>query len=164
MGPCKAFFNHMGVTMPYVPESETERMHVIEQDAIFGTRDTNNRLYDIDAFVKEFLTEQPGKYVLIGTDKEELHYYVVTDKLALFVQLDTKNDTDTLSAELATLKYLLSAAAKVQGNRKFVIIHSDRRGDRFAWTQPNAEDIKWQEKPQDADNFLRAALHELKKQ
>ncbi len=160
MDPCRAFFDHMHVDMPALPEGQDARLKVLEKDALFGTRDSDTKIYEIDAFVREFIEKSPKEYVLIGTDKEHLHYYVVTEHVAIFMQLDTKRSADALSGELATLEYFLSAEPRT--NERLVVIRTDRKIDQWAWIPKNFKDIIWHEKT-GKNEILMEALLELKK-
>jgi len=85
------YFTGMNLPVPFIPDEMSENILQIS-DSIYGSYQETRDLYDIDLFVKDVMTKPVSDYLLFGIsgygfNSYALHYYLVRDSLALFLQL-----------------------------------------------------------------------------
>ena len=144
------YFQDLKIDTLYIPMAYQKRIRVIQPD-LFGTRSCPFPLYDIEAYVKEALTKPQDAYLLLGYDghgvaSRGIHYYLVTDELALFVQRiygsvvdDEEFDRSEINTAFLIIKRLFESIQEVkkkhvlgEGRRLFVV-DSDFYGKGWGW-------------------------------
>ncbi|WP_257263269.1 hypothetical protein [Endozoicomonas sp. ONNA2] len=80
----------LGVPFPPLPKALTEQLVPLSEYA-FGSCLTKIPLYNLEAHLDQLLNQWPSDYVMYGSsghgfNSRALHYYLVTDRCALFIQ------------------------------------------------------------------------------
>lgn len=159
-----------------IPAAFRNRLHE-QSEWTFSTRADTPAPYDTDTYVDEALAGQVADYLVIshdgyGVNNWYLHYYLKTDRLALFIQLpwggaleeDSRPALVNLiaSAFRAVPQYLdrLDAAGakgtSLPGER-LVVVQSQQSGPRWAWVT-QGQPVQWNEERQ---NALRPAFDSI---
>ncbi len=172
--PCQKYFQDEGLKLPFIPPDEMPKIaEVADSNAVIGTRQIPQSLYDIEAFAKEFLSKPTGDYVLIGRGgagiDKPIHYYVVKGHLALFVQLKA-GSADYVDGHLKAIEYIFKRMAEVEqkhplpANKRLLVVHSDIR-DIGGWgwitDHPGTPDEKTWHRKEPMKSPLLNALAEL---
>ncbi len=167
-------FEDEGLPLPPLPESLIPQL-VIVRPWMFGSREDTPGAYDLNWFVREAVEQEPAEYVLFGQDGHgvnslAMHYYLVSGRLAVFVQvpwggayMDKQASNAAVAAALVGVERLIEAArAAEQGlvdrNERLVVVASDLHGHRHALVRAGAAP-GWQ-RSGDALTAARRALSE----
>ncbi|WP_257295164.1 hypothetical protein [Endozoicomonas sp. YOMI1] len=90
LGDIAVNLEELGVPFPPVPKALTEQLMPLSECA-FGSCLTDIPLYNLEAHLDQLLKQWPSDYVMYGLsghgfNSRALHYYLVTDQCALFIQ------------------------------------------------------------------------------
>lgn len=171
----KQYFDEQKLPFPQLEKPMLAAIVEI-QPGLFSTRkDLPYSPYDLEAYVAEFLSHPLEPYVLVGLaghgiSSRAMHYYTVSEHLAIFAQLSYGNafsDEDFLRDRIDAIFHgcdMLSAAAHtcqdkqlLNKQRRLLLIESDFYGHGWGWIDghPHAIDPdSWQTK----DPLLEALL------
>ena len=80
----------LGIPFPPIPKTLSEYLMPLSEVA-FGSCQTNAPLYNLETHLDHLLNQWPSDYVMYGLsghgfNSRALHYYLVTDQCALFIQ------------------------------------------------------------------------------
>lgn len=154
---------------PYIPSDELSNIKEVEDSQrVVGTREIPQSLYDIEAFASELFSQQQVKdYVLLGRGgvgvQPPIHYYAVKGRLAVFVQLASK-DPSYLAGHLKGIEYLFKRMADVEQtlppNTRLVVVQSDIQTDsnRWGWLTTGQQKVEWHQKQPQKAVMLDALL------
>ncbi len=170
--------------MPFIPKEEQATLSQI-QEGIFGTKEPQQSLYNIEAFIKEVLSRPTADYVLLGisgygVDSIAMHYYAVKGPLALFIQLNygeaaaeskiaLRNRIDGIFAAVEILFDALNTLEekiKLPPDRRLLIVQSDFYGKGWGWVNgypTKVEKSHWHEETEES-TALFSALEEILKE
>lgn len=146
----KNYYKENGLEVPYIPEGLMNQISEIQPE-VFGSKESDHSLYDINHFLGEVLSKKVDNYVLFGaggygTNTHAMHYYAVNKHLALFMQLadvDVYGDEKALKARNASLSYIvepfftaIGAAAQkglIPAGERLLVVYSDFYGKGWCW-------------------------------
>ena len=141
-------FEHEGLPLPPLPEAMLDDL-VLIRPWLVGTREGTPGPYALDWFVRDAVKDEPPAYLLLGHDGHgvnsvAMHYYLVTGRLALFLQIswggaymDKAGRNAAVAAGFAAASRLIEAARRaepelVRSDRRLVVVASDLHGHRHA--------------------------------
>lgn len=158
------YFEEQDIPLPEVEGSMMAALLEI-QEGLFSTRkELPCSPYDLEAYVAEFLTHPMPPYVLIGfaghgISSRAIHYYSISEHLAIFAQLSYGNAfsdesflRDRIDAIFHGLDLLSTAARKCQDKhllpkeRRLLLVESDFYGSGWGWIDGHPHTIdpdKW---------------------
>jgi hypothetical protein len=164
MRKAQEFFKEEHLDFPYVSQEETSRIKPI-QDNVFGSKLDPKPLYDISAYVQEFLSQPVEDYVMLGfaghgACSRGIHYYAVKGNIAVFIQLsydsaaivDLESARERIEGIFQSLGYLFDSVntAKEKGlipeQKRLLIVESDFYGSGWGWIDGRPGEIdkaKW---------------------
>ena len=145
LNQAQAQFEKAGLAFPYLPP-EMLAAFKAKTDWLYGTRTGVPNLYNLDWFVNEVVTQTVENYLLLGyagrgSNSWAIHYYLVRDHLALFLQLSwggvygNKADDNLRIAgifeETAKLIELVEQTGVFKLPERLVVVKSDFYGSRW---------------------------------
>ncbi len=148
----EAFFKGEHLDIPYIPVQAKNNMKTIQPN-VFGTRKDTPSLYDLDAFVREVLTKKVDDYVMLGfaghgVSSRFMHYYTVTNHLAIFFQLscgnidrDKKAIRERIDGVFHSAELLFESMDEVDQEKlaekgdRLLIVESDINGHGWGWVK-----------------------------
>jgi hypothetical protein len=158
------YFQKERLAFPEISEEQKSKIKILDE-SVFGTKSNPHSLYDITAYVQEFLSQPINDYVMLGygghgVGSRGIHYYAVKGQLALFIQLsydsaalvDFEAARERVDGILEGIGYLfesVNTAAKeglFPENKKLLIIQSDFFGNGWGWIEGHPQQIdekKW---------------------
>lgn len=166
MGPLQQYCRDHGIELPPLPPNT--HIEEVQKDVLFGTDSHKPSPRSITTFVAEALANKTDDYVLIGTAghgtvSKAFHYYVVTDHLALFIQLHENTEPKKIKGALTCVNYFFQHMQRIQesghplpAGKRMVVEYSDFDENRWAWST----DSQWHQKEQ-GKSILYSALGEL---
>ncbi|MCC5832355.1 MAG: hypothetical protein JJU12_04855 [Chlamydiales bacterium] len=172
------YFNEEHLTLPFIPQEDKSKIERF-QEAVFGTKLDPHPLYDIEAYVREFLSRPVEDYVMLGfgghgVSSRGIHYYAVKGNLALFIQLsynsaatvDLEEARDRIEGIFQAIGYLFDAIktakekGKISAERRLLVVESDFYGRGWGWIEDRPGEIdasKWHQN----EPVLLSALQEI---
>jgi hypothetical protein len=157
------YLQKLGLKMPPIPSKLEGHLKKLKPD-LFGTHSEVTPVYDINAYVKEALYTPTPSYVLFGLGghgilTQAMHYYCVTDKIAVFYQLSfgmptldpefAKNRVNAAFYGVNLLFHELDKSHQIDLipiGRRLLVVESDYYGRGWGWIDgfPGAIDPnKW---------------------
>lgn len=136
----RLFNDDLGLPMPPVPPSLVPGLRFVAPGLV-ASRDDAPDPYGLDWFVAE-LEEGPEPYLILGqagygVHNWAMHYYLVQDRLALFLQLgwggacrDPSAANARVAAGFAAVTRLVELASRV-GPEGLLVVSSDLAGSRL---------------------------------
>ncbi len=128
------YFNGLQIQMPPIPPELVEKIHIFQPD-LFGSRIESSPVNDILTFVKESLSKPIEPYVLFGHaghgfKSKALHYYCVTNNVALFYQLYIgleEGEEDSVSRIDSTFYGIELLLNSIEESRKKGLLPQDQK-------------------------------------
>ena len=167
------YFNEQRLSLPFIPESQKDNIKCLDP-GVFGSKEFDKSPYDLPYFLKMALSEKVSQYVLFGfaghgISSHAMHYFAVSDHLALFfqkgfgnIQRDRDDERFKVNGvfESARLFFqFMNEAVKngkvPEGRRLFVVI-SDFHPDGCGWGWIDGTPGKVNERWESTDDFLKA--------
>jgi hypothetical protein len=136
----RLYRDEFGLPLPPIPRDLVPGLRFLGPGLV-GTREDTPDPYGLDWFVAE-LQEGPEPYLILGqagygVRNWAMHYYLVRDRLALFLQLgwggayrDAATATARAAAGFAAVARLLELADRI-GPEGLVVVSSDVAGSRL---------------------------------
>ncbi len=138
----KTLFTEEGLSFPYIPEEMIASVQKLKP-WIFGTRLDAPSPYQIAKFVQEIETKSVENYLIFGhagygTNSWAMHYYLVENSLALFIQtawggIYTENETAipniayrfTEAEKLIKIVEAKEKQGKIASSQRLIVVVSD---------------------------------------
>lgn len=160
----KVVFQGENLVFPPIPEPFRDTLKTI-RDNIWGANASQSDLYPVEVFVSG-LGSGTQDYLLMGFDGHgtsswALHYYLVTDRLALFIQKGWGNAFDDDEIARGRIKGTFGFVVRLlqeleqaekEGNlpagQRLAIVDSDFGNSRWAWVPQSSfqeDKVTWNE-------------------
>lgn len=147
----ESYFKQMGLDFPYIPAEEKTKVRALQKE-LFSSDANRRSPYDLNQRIQEILAQRQENYVTFGLDGHgasslAMHYYVVKDNLALFIQLayggaeplDVEDERERINGAFCTAELFLKAIEEAnkrhsisEGKRLF-IVESDFYSHGWGW-------------------------------
>ncbi len=155
-------FEEEGLPLPPLPEHLIPEL-VVVRPWLFGSREDTPGAYDLEWFVREAVEGEPPPYVLLGQDghgvnSTAMHYYLVSGRLALFVQIpwggaymDKVERNAAVAVAFAGSARLVEAVRRAEErlaarDERLIVVASELFGQRHALLR-GGEEPRWQRSP-----------------
>lgn len=172
------FFTQQGLPFPYIPPEMRPAIHRIGE-AVYGTHEHAESLYDIAPFVEEAATQPVEDYILLGEaghgiNSYAIHYYLVRGPLAVFIQkswggayTDVRQAEKDIAETFHRVEQLVDAVAAAQQRGVFppgarlIVTDSSFYGSSWIYLEQQTAPgmIFRMEQWQTGHKALREALH-----
>lgn len=144
----RQYFAGQGLPFPYIPPELERQLRKLGPET-FGTRSDTSDVFDFARFGKEAGTTAVPDYLMLGyqgrgTNSYAIHYYLVHDGLALFLQLswggaytEQTAARQDIAAAFAQAERLIKAAGaarregRLKDNEKLIVMVSDFTGSNW---------------------------------
>lgn len=166
------FFDSQQLVLPFIPDEKKDHIQYLDP-GVYGTEKIEDSLYDLPKYLKGALSDKVHTFVLFGfaghgISSHAMHYYAVSDHLALFfqkgfgnAQRDVQDEREKVNGVFHSAQFFFDTmnkavkAGKVpEGKRLFVVI-SDMHPCGWGWVEGSPGKIpeeNWTRTP----DFLQA--------
>lgn len=146
----RMYFESLQLEFPAIPFELTSHIQALKPD-LFGSRRDAQSIYDCMSFVHEVLTQRVSPFILFGhggygVSSSAIHYYAVTDHLALLFQLSygdptadeevCRNRINAAFYGIALLFKSIDDAVKkdlIANGKRLLVVDSDFYGRGWGW-------------------------------